>query len=138
MRPPLDHDDAVGERDRLGDVVGDQDRGEALVEPDALQQLLHLDAGQRVERAERLVERQDLRLADQRAGQRHALLLAAGQHRRPLAGAIGEADLAQACRAPAPLASAPAAMPVSPTSTLSTTRAQGSSRGSWNMMRVRL
>ena len=80
----LDDQHAVGERHGLGNVVGDQDRGEALIVPDPLEQLLHLDAGQRVERAERLVEREDARLADQRARQRHALLLAAGQHRRPL------------------------------------------------------
>ena len=76
-------------------------------------------------------------LADQRAGQRHALLLAAGQHRRPVAGAIGEADLAEHVERALAAPRRRAAMPVSPTSTLSTTRAQGSSRGSWNMMRVR-
>ena len=46
--------------------------------------------------------------------------------------------LRQVVPAPARRAAAPLAMPVSPTATLSTTRAQGNSRGSWNMMRVRL
>ena len=77
----LQQHDAVGQRHRLGHVVGHQDRGEALVLPDLLDQGLHLDPGQRVERAERLVQRQQPRVADQGAGQRHALLLPAGQHR---------------------------------------------------------
>ena len=49
----------------------------------ALQLALHLLAQLQVERAERLVEQQHLRLADQRARQRHALALAARQLRRP-------------------------------------------------------
>jgi hypothetical protein len=57
--------------------VGHQQRGESLIEPYALQQPLHGDTGQRIERAQGLVECQDARLADQRASERHALLLAA-------------------------------------------------------------
>ncbi len=73
-------DYAVGECDRFDDVVGDEYGGETLAQPHAFQQLLHLDAGQRVERAERLVEREQTRPADQRARQRDALLLPAGKH----------------------------------------------------------
>jgi len=73
----------------------DQHGGEFLLEPDALQKLLHFDPGQRIERAKRLVENQDARLADERAGERHTLLLAAGQHQGPFIGAVGEADLPQ-------------------------------------------
>jgi hypothetical protein len=73
-----DHD-AVGEFQRLLLVVGDEDGGVAgavvdLAQP-AAQFLAHLG----VERAERLVEQQHARLDRQRAGQRHALALAAGK-----------------------------------------------------------
>ena len=61
--------------------------------PDALQQAVHLAAGQRVERAERLVEEQDARAADERARERDALTLSARQHGRPVVGAVGEADV---------------------------------------------
>jgi hypothetical protein len=46
--------------------------------PDALQQPLHGNARQGVERADRLVERQHAGPADQRAGEGDPLLLAAG------------------------------------------------------------
>jgi hypothetical protein len=49
---------------------------------DALQLDLHLLAELEVERAERLVEQQDLRVVDDRAGERDPLALAAGQLRR--------------------------------------------------------
>ena len=52
--------------------------------PDARKQLVHLGAGQRIERAERLVEEQHAGPAHQRARQRHALLLAAGEDGRPV------------------------------------------------------
>jgi hypothetical protein len=59
--------------------VGDEDAGDVdlVVQPPqpAPQLLAHLG----VERAERLVEQQHLRLDRQRAGQRHALALAAGE-----------------------------------------------------------
>ena len=69
---------------------------------------MHLHPRQRVERAERLVQQQQPGPADQGAGQRHALALAARQHGRPVAGAVGEADIGQRprrrCRQPAPRA----------------------------------
>ena len=46
--------------------------------------VLQVRAGQRVERAERLVEQQHLRLHRERAGKADALLHAAGDFRRPL------------------------------------------------------
>lgn len=84
--------DAVGERHGLGDVVRNQNRGEALAPPGGFEQLLHLDARQGVKRAERLVEREQSRAADKRAGEGDALFLSAGQSRRPVVGAVGEAD----------------------------------------------
>ena len=56
------------------------------------QQREHLAPGTQVQRARRLVREDDLGLADQRAGDRHALLLAAGELRRAVPGAVGQAD----------------------------------------------
>ena len=85
------HDHAVGEEHRLGDRVGDEHdrRPRALPEP----QQLHVEplAGQRVEGAERLVEKQDPRLQRQGAGDRHALAGAARER-----GRLGRRELAQA------------------------------------------
>ena len=57
--------------------------------PQADQFLLHLAARQRVERGERLVHQQDLRLHRERARDRDALLHAAGQHVRIARSRIG-------------------------------------------------
>ena len=80
LDPALAHDhDPVGQRERLLLVVGDVDGGDpelALDRPDLLAQD---DPDLGVERGQRLVEQQDLRLDGQRAGEGHALLLAAGQ-----------------------------------------------------------
>ena len=74
------HDgDAVGQRQRLFLVVGHEDEGDADGALDLAQLDLHLLAQLLVERAQRLVQQQHLGLADQRAGQRDALALAAGQ-----------------------------------------------------------
>ena len=80
LDPALAHDhDPVGQRERLLLVVGDVDRGDpelALDRPDLLAQD---DPDLGVERRQRLVEEQDLRLDGERAGERDALLLAARQ-----------------------------------------------------------
>ena len=92
-----------------------------------LHQCVHADPGQGVEGAERLVEQQQLRLADQRPGQRRALRLAAGQRLGPVVLVAGEADLDAALARPR----SAARVPCWPRITLSSTLAQGSSRGSW-------
>ena len=77
-----EHDDAVGEQDGLLDVVGDdQDRlgGELAARPQLEQLAAEVLGGEDVERAERLVHEQDVRLDDQRAGEAHALAHAAGE-----------------------------------------------------------
>ncbi len=56
---------------------------------DALELDLHLAAQLEVERAERLVEQQHLGVVDQRAGERDALLLAAGELGRLAARELG-------------------------------------------------
>ena len=77
------HDDQVGQRHRLFLAVGDVDEGDAERRLQLLQLGAHADLQERVERRQRLVEQQRFRIGDQRAGQRHALLLAAGKLRRP-------------------------------------------------------
>ena len=79
MRPVVEHGDAVAHRERLALVVGDEDERDADLVLDGLQLDLHLLAQLEVEGAERLVEQQHLGPVDERAGQRHALALAAGQ-----------------------------------------------------------
>ena len=73
------HRHAVGHHERLLLVVGDDDEGDADLVLQALQLHLHGAAQLLVERAERLVEQQQTRPLDQRARQRDALLLAAGE-----------------------------------------------------------
>ncbi len=100
--PRRHHDDAVGDEDRLGDAVGDHHdgRGRALAELEQLE--VESFAGQRVERAERLVEEQDLGFEGERAGERHALahpaghLPGVGEQRRGVdADELGEVEQAR-------------------------------------------
>jgi len=51
--------------------------------------------GQRVQRAERLIEQQKLRLADEGARERNPLLLAARQHGGPVQRLVAQADVFQ-------------------------------------------
>ena len=79
----MKHRDAVRHRERLGLVVRDVDHGHAepLMQPPNLE--LHLLAQLLVERAQRLVHQDELRLEHQRARHGDALLLATGELRRP-------------------------------------------------------
>ncbi len=80
------HDgDLVGQRQRLGLVVGDIDEGDAGAALQLLQLDPHALAQLGVEIGERLVEQQDLRLDHEAAGERDALLLAAGKLAREAA-----------------------------------------------------
>ena len=72
------NDDGVGHGQGLFLVVGDIDEGDVHLALQALEFQLHLLAQLEVQGAQRLVEKQDLRLIDQAAGDGHALLLAAG------------------------------------------------------------
>jgi hypothetical protein len=71
------HRDVVGDRHRLLLVVRDQDGRDVDLVVQPAQPLAQLRADLRVERAERLVEQEHARLHRQRAGERHALALAA-------------------------------------------------------------
>ncbi len=76
------HDDAVGQRHRLVLIVGDEDRGGADGALDLTQLDLHALAQLGVQIRQRLIEQQHARPDHQRAGERHALLLAAGHPAR--------------------------------------------------------
>ena len=91
--PVLDQDHPVGQGHRLLHVVRHQQRGEAVLLPQAFDQAVHLDAGQRVQRTQWLVQQQQPGLVHQRTGQGHALALAAGQACRPFVFALGQADI---------------------------------------------
>jgi len=75
--------------------VGDHDQGEAEVVPELFEQGDDLVAGVLVEVAGGLVGEQHPGLLDQGAGDRGALLLAAGQFGGQVAGTVGQADSAQ-------------------------------------------
>ena len=77
---PAVHDgDPIGHRQGLVLVVGHVHERRPQLGLDPLQLELHLLAELYVQRSQRLVEQQRCRLVDERAGQRHALLLAAGE-----------------------------------------------------------
>ncbi|CEI76372.1 Putative uncharacterized protein [Pseudomonas aeruginosa] len=88
--------DAVAHHQRLLDGVGDEQQGETHLFPQAQQFFLHLSPGQRVQRGERLVHQQDLRLHRQRPGDRHPRLHAPGQRVRVGLGEARQADLLEA------------------------------------------
>ena len=74
--PLVEHDDLVGV-DHRRQPMGD-DEGRAAL-GDAVERGLDLSFGERVERRRRLVKHEDRRRLEDRAGDRHALLLAARQ-----------------------------------------------------------
>lgn len=59
----------LGQVDRLGDGVGDQDDGGLGLAPDPVQLDVHLLAGQRIECAEGLVHEQHVGFVQQRPAQ---------------------------------------------------------------------
>ena len=95
-RPRRHHEDAVGEEHRLAQIVRHQDHGDLARRVQVADHAPQLLAGEGIERAERLVEHQQLRLVDQRAAQRGALLHAAGQLPGKLVALIAQAHRARA------------------------------------------
>ena len=96
-RPGLDHDAVVHEHHRVADLAGEAD----LVRDDdhrhpvggqLAHRVEHVADQLGVERRGRLVEQHQLRLHRQRPGDRHALLLAAGQRHRVGVELVAEAD----------------------------------------------
>ena len=114
-------DDRVGDRDGLELGMGDMDEGDAELLLHAAQLAAHAQAQVFVERGQRLVEQQHARIGDQRARQRHALLLAAGELGRQPVGEALELHLGQSSRALAWRSARPAPRILSAKATLSST-----------------
>ena len=78
-RPRRHHDDPVGEEDRLLDGMRDEEDSQPGSRSDLDQFVLQPFACHRIERAERLIHQHDFGVIGQHAGNRHALLHAAGK-----------------------------------------------------------
>ena len=91
-------------------------------------QALHAEAGEGVERGERLVEQQELGLADEGPCQRHPLRFAAREGAGPGIGLVFETHLAQRRRW---LSRRVASLRGRPMTTLRQTRMETTRRGSW-------
>src|SRR5437879_6407224 len=92
MEKPSADTRAVAERDRLGDVVGDEDDGLAPELPQLEQVGLQLGAGLRVDRGERLVHQDHRRIVGEGSDQRGALAHPAGKLVRIIALEAGKPD----------------------------------------------
>ena len=90
--PAVHHRDAVGHGQRLLLVVGHVDGGDADLALQPLELDLHVVAQLLVERAERLVQQEHRRAGDERARQRHPLLLAARELARIAPAVARELD----------------------------------------------
>jgi hypothetical protein len=91
----VQHDDAVGQRNSLIHIVGDQQHGRLVGGYEVSEQAVHLEAGQRIQGAERFVRQQQFGIADQGSGQRNTLLLTAGKLMRPGPFASGESHFGE-------------------------------------------
>src|SRR5215471_14556453 len=98
----VEHGQAVAHGKRLFLVVGDVDEADPDLALDPLELEMHLLAQLGVQRAERLVEQEHLRLVDDGAGQRDPLPLAAGQLDRLAVAEPGQADHAERGLGPSP------------------------------------
>ncbi len=97
-RPFLDDRAAAEEHHAVGDFVGEaqlmgrDDHGQAVLDREPPDHFQHFVDQFRIERRGRLVEQQHARIGRERARDRDALLLAAGQMPRQGVGALAEAD----------------------------------------------
>jgi hypothetical protein len=77
------HRHAIAQKESLVEIMGHQHGGDAEVATEAMKRSLKVCSGNRVERAERLVEKNHVGLRCQCSGYCHSLTLAAGQFPRP-------------------------------------------------------
>jgi hypothetical protein len=83
FQPPAANDgDAIAHGESLLLIMGDEDEGDTEVFLKLLELRAHLGAKFCVQRAQRLVQQEDLRFADDGTCQRHTLALASGELRR--------------------------------------------------------
>ena len=92
VRSRIERDDPVGQQKRFVDVVGDKEHGLFLALPNLFKLVLKVSARKRVKRAERFVEKQDVRLHGERARDVHPLAHAARKLGRPPVPGVVEAD----------------------------------------------
>ena len=111
--------------------MGDEDDGGAGARPQLEQFVGHQGPGLHVERGERLVHEQDLRVVDEGGGERDALALAAGQLVRVAVLEGGQADPGQPV--PGPLLASALGTPRKrgPAMTLDSTVRQGKTASCW-------
>jgi len=64
----FDQDDAVGQTYGLGNVMGYEHGCKTAASPNVFNESLHFDAGERVQRSERFVQKQQMRVMDKSAG----------------------------------------------------------------------
>ena len=81
----VEHDDAIGELHRFILIMRDEDRRQSRLLMDVAQPAAQILAHARVKRAKRFVQKQHARLDGERARERDALTLAAGELRRKAA-----------------------------------------------------
>ena len=91
------HADAVGEIARLLEIVRDKQDRRLSRHPEVLHDRPQFLAGELIERAERLVEHQELRIVDERAAERGALHHPARQLPGIFVAEAREPDLRQQC-----------------------------------------
>src|SRR5256714_5106580 len=90
--PRGDDDHAIGERDRLLEIMRNEDHGRAGRRPELQELVFHQRAGLDVERADRLVHEQEARLVDERLRERGTFAHAAGELVRVVTLESGKAD----------------------------------------------
>ncbi len=98
----VEHDDAIGELHRLILIMRDENRRQSRLLMNVAQPAAQILAHARVKRAEGLVEQQHARLDGERARERDALALAAGELRRIAAAKSVELHELQKFRRRAP------------------------------------
>lgn len=97
---PVEIDDAVGDRERLVDVMGDQHRGDPNPGEDLPQPHLQVGADRRIERRERLVQEHHRRVHGERPTEGDALGLTAGELGGQRLGQLRDAELGEELRDP--------------------------------------
>ena len=112
--------------------MGDEDHGRAASLPQRQQIVVEPEAGDLVERGERLVHQQQLRLGHQRARDRDPHPHAAGQFARKGVREIRQADARQRLATRGPRQRLVGMRELERQRTLAATLAQGISVGSWN------
>src|SRR5215467_306553 len=94
-RPPRQHDDPLRHAYRLADVVGNEDHGLALAAQDFADLVGERETRLRIERRERLVEKDHVGLRGERARQRNALAHATRKLARQMVQELAEAIAGQ-------------------------------------------